>query len=317
MASINHTFYIKSRIMKMNLRSLAFPALFIAGMAWLASCQKDNSAAAPDTIESAAAASNEEVLQESAFNEIYDDVAGIDDATAGIDLGLYGTSGDGIFFNEAAGGGTVELNQPTARCFTVTVEPRDKAVFPKTVTIDFGAGCEVRGHLRKGKMIIVYTGRLHKPGSSAVTKFENFSIDQFRIEGEHTIKNITTPGANFRVFTRQIVDGKVTNMETGKYCIWNVFHTVKQVEGNGTPFYPRDDVFSITGTRKVSCSDGKSRTSEITSPLIREFGCKWIVRGTVQISLTGTVGTLDFGDGACDNAATITVNGQTRTISLR
>jgi hypothetical protein len=304
--------------MKMNLRSLALPAIMIAGMGWLASCQKDNSvASAPETIETAVAASGDEAVEEAVSDEIFNDVAGIDDATAGEDLGLYGLNGGGIFFNEAVGGGTEALNEPRTRCYTVTVSPMERGVFPKTVTIDFGSGCEVRGHLRKGKIIIVYSGRLHRPGSSAVTKFENFYIDQFRVEGEHTVKNITTPGSNYRVFTRQTVDGKITNTEKGTWCTWNVFHTIKQVEGNGTPFFPRDDVFSITGAKNVACSNGKTRTAEIVNPLIRRFGCKWIVQGTVNLSLSGTVGSLDFGDGTCDNTATITVNGENRTITLR
>lgn len=305
--------------MKMNTKTaLGFPGLLICMTLLMFSCQKDTSVdQAPADIESVAAASADEDIQNATFNELFDDVAGIDDATAGEDLGIYGTLGDGIFSTEANGGSSDQLNEPNTRCFTVTVTPREKGIFPKTVTIDFGAGCEVRGHLRKGKIIIVYSGRMHKPGSMAVTKFENFSIDKFKIEGEHTIKNITAPGGNFRVFTTQIVDGKITNLENGNWCLWNVFHTIKQVEGNGTPFFPRDDVYSITGVRKVECSGGRSRTSEITEPLIRKTACKWIVKGVVKITLNATVGTFDFGDGSCDNQATLTVDGASRAITLR
>jgi hypothetical protein len=292
-------------------------AFLLGSMAWLASCQKDDSTPAAANLETAVAASNAEAAQDASFNEVFDDVAGIDDATAGDDLGIYGTSGDGIFSGQAAGGNLDGTNQPRARCFTVTVTPRERGVFPKTVTIDFGTGCEVRGHLRKGKIITVYTGRMHVPGSSATTTFENFAIDSFAIEGKHTLTNATRPGGNNRVFTATVEGAKITNTNSGAWCAWSGTRTRTQVEGNGTPFFPVDDVFEVTGNRRVTCSDGKSWTSEVTTPLVRKFTCRWFVSGVLTIKFNDGEANLDFGNGDCDNQATLTVNGQSREITLR
>jgi len=305
--------------MKMNTKkALTFPGLIITLLLLMVSCQKDKSTNNVETdIQSLVTASSDELTQESTFNEVFDDVTGIDDATAGEDLGIYGTNGDGIFTGQASGGGIDLVNEPSTRCFTVTVTPRERGVFPKTVTIDFGSGCEVKGHLRKGKIITVYTGRLHVPGSKAVTSFDNFSIDSFKIEGKHIVQNTTSPGSNQRSFTTTVENARITNINNGNWCAWNGSRTFKQVEGNGTPFFPKDDIFSITGNRSGQCSNGKSKTSEIIEPLVKKFTCKWIVKGVVKISLNNTVGLLDFGDGTCDNKATITVDGVSRAISLR
>ena len=304
--------------MRINFRTRTILSAFLlGGMAWLASCQKEDNAPTQATLETAVAASNAEAAQDASFNEVFDDVAGIDDATAGDDLGIYGTAGDGIFSGEATGGSLDLTNQPRVRCFTVTVTPRDRGVFPKTITIDFGTGCEVRGHLRKGKIITVYTGRMHTPGSSATTTFENFSIDSFAIEGKHTLTNATQPGGNNRVFTATVENAKVTNTNSGAWCAWNGTRTRTQVEGNGTPFYPVDDVFQVTGNRRVNCSDGKNWSSAVTTPLVRKFTCRWFVSGVLTITFTGGEANLDFGDGTCDNKATLTVNGQSREITLR
>jgi hypothetical protein len=305
--------------MKMNKKmTLILPGLMLSMILLMVSCQKDKSTSNnPADIESVVAASADEDMLDATSNEIFDDVAGIDDASAGDDLGVYGNDGDGIFSKQSNGASTDLTNEPNTRCFTVTVTPREKGVFPKTVTIDFGSGCEVRGHLRKGKIITVYTGRLHVPGNKAVTTFENFSIDSFKIEGKHTLQNTTTPGSNQRSFTSTAVNAKITNMNSSKWIAWNSTHTKVQVEGNGTPFFPRDDVFNITGGRRTENSAGKSRSSEITEPLVKKFTCKWFVKGLVKISLNDTVGMLDFGEGTCDNKATITVGGVSRTITLR
>jgi hypothetical protein len=304
--------------MKMNAKkALTFPGFMITMLLLMVSCQKDKSTNNVTTdIESLVTASSEELSQESTFNEVFDDVTGIDDATAGEDLGIYGADGDGIFTGQASGGGSDQLNEPSTRCFTVTVTPRERGVFPKTVTIDFGNDCEVMGHLRKGKIITVYTGRLHVPGSKAVTGFDNFSIDSFKIEGKHTVQNTTLPGSNQRSFTTNAENARITNVNNGNWCAWNSTRNMTQVEGNGTPFFPKDDIFSITGTRRGECSNGKSKTSEIIEPLVKKFTCKWIVKGVMKISLNNTVGLLDFGDGTCDNKATLTTDGVSRAISL-
>jgi hypothetical protein len=308
----------KSPFMLTNFRTRTILGAFLLiGMAWLASCQKDNNPASPADLESAVAASDAEAIQDANFNEVFDDVAGIDDATAGEDLGIYGTDGDGIFSAQAAGSSLDATNQPLTRCFTVSVTPRQRGVFPKTVTIDFGTGCEVRGRLRKGKIITVYTGRMHVPGSSATTTFENFSIDNFAIEGKHTLTNATQPGGNTRVFTATVEGGKITNTTTEEWCQWNGARTRTQVEGNGSPFYPLDDVFQVTGKREVTCSGGKKWSSEVTTPLVRKFTCRWFVSGVLTITLPAGQAALDFGNGTCDRKATLTFNGERREITLR
>jgi hypothetical protein len=309
----------KSPFMKMNTKmARTFSGLMVSMLLFMISCQKDKSTTPTlADIETVAAASIDENIQDATFNEVFDDVAGIDDLSAGEDLGIYGLEGDGIFSGQAVDGNSGLTNEPSPRCFTVTVVPKERGVFPKTVTLDFGTGCELRGHLRKGKIITVYTGRLHVPGNKAVTSFENFSIDSFKIEGKHTLQNTTAPGGNQRSFTSTVENARITNMNSGKWVAWNSTRTIVQVEGNGTPFFPRDDIFNITGNRRSENSEGRSRSSEIIEPLVKKFTCKWIVKGTVKISLKETNGLLDFGDGTCDNKATITVGGASRTISLR
>jgi hypothetical protein len=51
-------------------------------------------------------------------------------------------------------------------------------------------------------------------------------------------------------------------------------------------------------------------------PLLKKMSCRWIVSGTIEMQAGENLVILDYGDGECDNIATITVNGETTEITL-
>lgn len=298
--------------MKSNL-SVPVIALSALCLLFVSSCQKDKNPSGKADTELVASATADEQLLESTFNDVYDDATGIDDLTAGEDIGIYGSTGAGVFSRSIPD----PSGRTATRCFTVTVTPKEKGVFPKTVTLDFGTGCETRNHIRKGKISFTYTGRLHVPGNQVITSFENYSIDSFSVEGKHTLTNSATAGANQKSFSVKVENARVTNTLSGKWWTWNSERHFKQTEGNGTDFYPFDDVLSIEGGSNGSTSAGRNWVSEITNPLVKKFTCRWLVSGVIEVSVNNTVGTLDFGNGTCDNKANLTVNGASRTLTLR
>jgi len=110
----------------------------------------------------------------------------------------------------------------------------------------------------------------------------------------------------------------------GDVVEWNSTKTIEQIEGSHTPIL-RDDVFKKTGNSSGQSVRGLRTTSwlsEITEPLIRKNTCRWIVKGkirTVRRNLSNTspwISILDFGNGMCDNQATLNINGNIRTITL-
>jgi hypothetical protein len=95
-------------------------------------------------------------------------------------------------------------------------------------------------------------------------------------------------------------------------------HEHTQTEGNGTPLNLLDDVYTITGNSTGINSNNNSWITEITQPLIRKFGCAWREKGqiTLTVKSNSITAILDYGDGACDNKATVTINGVTIPITL-
>jgi hypothetical protein len=300
-----------------NLKALTL-LLFAGGAMYLASCKKESSdvPATEADLESTALIA----VQDAVADELYEDASnvatGIDDATAGDDLGIYGNDGYGVFGGQAnLGGSDLQARNTDPRCFTVTVTPMEKGVFPKTVTVDFGSGCVGKdARLRKGKVITVYTGRMHAPGSTATTTFDGYSVNGFDVSGTVIVTNLST--SNNRAFKREIKNGRIANSLLGKVCEWSAVRTLTQVEGNGTPFFPPDDIFRMTGWSRGATNDGKTWDDEIIEPLVKAVACKWIQKGTIRFNHNNRQGTLNFGTGDCDNKATLAVGNLTKEITL-
>jgi hypothetical protein len=303
---------------KLSLFTRLLTAAFIASLAMVA-CKKEQSAtlSAAEEEQIATYSTQSETETEVAFNDVFDDVMGVN-----TEVGIGGT---GIFGRIGAAGREMGVDSlPSCTVVTLT-QLNAPARFPMKIVIDFGTGCVGRdGHKRSGKIITEYSGRLIEPGSSATTRFENYYFDSVSVQGTHKITNTTAAGSNQRQFTIDITDGKLTK-PNGDYSVWTSHRVITQVEGNGTPQLPQDDIFKITGSEHGKIKHGNllyAWQSEIIEPLVKRFTCHWISQGTVRIKRetlpdnSQWVATLNYGQGLCDYFASLTVNGQSRDIQL-
>jgi hypothetical protein len=199
-------------------------------------------------------------------------------------------------------------------CATVTVTPLSG--FPKTIVIDFGVqGCAANGVFRRGKINIVLTDSLRRPGSVATMTFDNYFVNGYKKEGTITWTNTSVP--NSKSWNRTCVNGKITAPD-GRWWKHSGTQDIVQITGVATHNNLLDDEFSITGNCTVENSAGRSRTSTITNALKKKTICANIDQGTVRIQGPNHYAIIDFGNGNCDNLATISIDGRTpRTIILR
>ena len=210
-------------------------------------------------------------------------------------------------------GGRVAIGARADACATVTISPADTVSYPKTMTIDFGSGCtSPNGVTRKGKLVITLTGKMRKTGSVISVTFNDYYVNGYKVEGTFSITNNSTP--NGLVFTTQTTNGKVT-FPSGAWFSHSGTKTFTQTAGYGTPAFA-DDSYAITGSFSNANSEGKSVSGTITTALVKTFTCKNIVSGVIQFTHNGISGTLDFGNGTCDNAAVITVGTRTYPVTL-
>jgi hypothetical protein len=211
------------------------------------SCKKEESltpltATETDPVELAATqeATAAEAATEAQFDDVFNITASMNKSEVGEDLGV-----------SANVSGLSELGSTTtttARCFTITVVPNIPHVFPKTVTIDFGAGCLGRdGKYRKGKIVSIYTNPMVVPGAKVSTTFVGYYVDSFKVEGTHITENTSTP--NMQGWKVKVIDGKITNTNTYRWRKWNSVKDVLQVAG--TSILPaRAHVNKREGTKK-------------------------------------------------------------------
>lgn len=199
-------------------------------------------------------------------------------------------------------------------CRVVTITPTGN-VFPKTMTIDFGTGCGPAGNVRKGKIVSVISGPMKRSGTVIETRFVDFYINNNKITGT---KRIVINGLNENLnLTFTVSINHTVTAATGSSRNYSSVYLIEWRQGILTPA-KADDIFAIRGTESGRDSQGRNFSSTTLSPLIKKMSCDFIVAGKNQINVTGRPQLImDYGDGQCDNKATITAKGQTKEIVLK
>ena len=288
--------------------------LFVFTGLSILSCRKETSGGTDGEKQEASLASAESNAEaEFVFNDVFDNVMGVNN-----DVGMQGT---GVFGRSMNTSSTTE--RPNS-CFTVAIKQlAAPSLFPLQIIIDFGSGCEGKdGHVRKGKIIATYTGRLIVKGNKSTVSFDGYYIDSIKVEGAETIANTTSAGN--RQFTVDVENARLSKVN-GNYTEWNNHKVITQTDGGITPELALDDAFTIEGNSNGQMKRGDllaTWESHIEEPLVKKFLCRWIAQGIIKTTLgAGGAGTqwiavLDYGSGECDKKATVIINGVTQEISL-
>lgn len=183
---------------------------------------------------------------------------------------------------------------------------------------NIGCNC-LDGRIRKGSIQVVYTGNYRDSLSTHTITFSNYFVNNNQLLGSKTVTNLgrnTMGHPRFSV----AVNGSVVLANNGGTITWVSNRTREWVAGYTTLGFGNwnDDEYLISGTSSGTSASGTSFTAVITSPLKRALNCSWFTSGKIDFTPSGKVTrTIDFGNGNCDDAATLTINGTPYTISLR
>lgn len=196
----------------------------------------------------------------------------------------------------------------------VTVDPTGRA-FPKTITVDYGEGIElVNGRIISGKVSINVSARPRTNGATREVTYENFYVDSVNIAGGAT-RTFTGADSTERVFSN--VSDLTLTFADGAVLYRTSERTRTLAEGFETLFLHSDDVILITGNVNYEAENGATFSKTIVDPLVKTGACRFIVQGIVSFTLNGEdFAELDYGDGTCDDVATITKDNETRQITI-
>jgi hypothetical protein len=184
---------------------------------------------------------------------------------------------------------------------------------PRKMIIDFGSGCEGKdGKLRSGKVIIT-SSSFENMSATRTKTFENFSVNGLGIDGVITKK--VTLGFEDKTRVAEVVE-ELTLTSEEKVGTRNGTMTRKHEPGE--IFDRSDDVISSWGEVVTEWQDGKTVTKTISeeNPLVFLHACRQIVSGVLSVTSGENSWSIDYGQGDCDNKATITRNGVGREIRI-
>lgn len=211
-------------------------------------------------------------------------------------------------------------DESTAILSSCSVITFDTLAAAKTITVNFGTNnclCNDNRY-RRGGLIISFTGRYRDSLTVITVTPQNYFVNDNQVTGSKTITNKGHNSAHHLVYDIN-ANIQIIKANGGGTISWQSTRQREWTAGESTLIWT-DDMYSITGNASGTTSNGNSFNSVITSPLIRNmaFGCR---RHFTQGKLEHTPGGkatryIDYGNGACDDQATVTINGNVYPITL-
>jgi len=194
----------------------------------------------------------------------------------------------------------------------------DSVSTPRSMIINFGDTnflCD-DGNYRRGKILVTWTGKYRDNGTVITTTFDNFYQNDNKVEGTKTVTNAGRKRDGDMVFNIN-VQGKVTNTEN-QFITWNSTRTRTWIAGENTKTW-LDDKYTVSGTTNGINRNGFTFNTTTTKPLTVDLSCQWrIVSGVIELTPQGKpTRTIDYGNGACDRLATVTIKGKSFNITMR
>jgi hypothetical protein len=288
--------------MKINVNSLVFCfALMIA----ISGCERDSYELSPQD----SGAITEEALIDSYYQDM-DDLSGVL---------LQAPSEDDYSGGRVAATITIADNRFACDGIVVTIEAAAESTkeHPQgVIVVDFGTeGCkDLRGNIRKGKLMLVYSGRRFEFGSTVVVTPDNYFINGVKLEGTRTTTNVTGSTSDAPKFNVVLANGKAT-FQDGTFALRQSNITVSWIRG-ANPFQDKL-IIQTNSTASGVTRSGREYTVSVLKQLEYQRFCPIAVSGVKKymIDLTKEI-SLDYGAGTCDKTVTVTVEGITRTISI-
>ena len=198
-----------------------------------------------------------------------------------------------------------------AECATVSQNIEN---YPKEIIINYGDSCVGHhGDTLSGIITITMTDTIINAGAKYSIIYNGVYYGDKSIELKESIENLGQDAdSNWTIVhlseqTISYPDGTTSYHYNNDTTIWiNGFTTSER----------DDDIYYKTGNGKTVSTDGNEYSKWILTPLLYDKSCRYIKEGVIKMINVNDTIIIDFGDGSCDDLATMTKNGETTEINL-
>tara|TARA_R110000796_G_scaffold37722_4_gene95333 strand:+ start:238487 stop:239350 length:864 start_codon:yes stop_codon:yes gene_type:complete len=278
------------------MKKLNFYAAIAVTVITLWSCQKGDS--------------SESQMSELSVSESVEVMASVDEVEELIDQNIFYADSFLDFSGLTGKGDYHDRSGFFTTCATFEIVTLENSV---TVTISFDEGCtDCYGNEISGTITLMRT-KENDTYNSSIT-FTDLTINGYVVNGTKTYTRVAensngNPEITGTVDITIVTDAGIITKTGNK--------SVEVTAGSATDSY-LDDEITITGSSIYTSADEIVISAEITTPLVKLAECKYISQGIKEFTNNGAVSVLDYGDGTCDNTATLTdSDGVVTEIELR
>lgn len=199
-------------------------------------------------------------------------------------------------------------------CVTIQNVNYNKDTKQGILTLDFGStNCTCKdGKQRRGKIQVEYKGGKEVVGTSVVYTADQYFVNNYGVSGKKTVTYSAPLTWNIKV-----QDGIVTKPD-GTKVSWESDRVRKMIAGQTTLTDYTDDTYEITGTSNGVNAEGNKYAFSTETALVKSMGCQYIKAGKLKIERDGKKdAVVDYGDGTCDDKATVKIGNRSKDITLR
>ncbi|MCU0355731.1 MAG: hypothetical protein MUD08_18640, partial [Cytophagales bacterium] len=123
---------------------------------------------------------------------------------------------------------------------TITITPKGSNA-TGSVVIDFGTGVTYNGKTRKGKVLVTYTNRRREANGTRTIGFDNYSVNDNKVEGTKSVVFSNNITAESLVFSAVINSSLKITTAAGRTILWNSQRT-RTYDTKGTVRLEDDEV---------------------------------------------------------------------------
>ncbi len=279
--------------------------VLLLGISTLSSCNKDKEVT-PSTSEKSTSEQNFATAKTTL--EVIAEIQSLNDLA--MSVSMEGTTAP------QAGGRIAAIKE--LPCGTVAYQ-LDEETGTGTISIDYGSGQKCADDvLRKGKIIFTTTLTAEDNGLSMHAQFVGYEANSKKLDGNYIVGISINETADAMIYTYDFKDAVLTYPDGSKIS-WKSNYVINFSLNMGET---EDDMptmtWEMTGGISGTNRQGKTFSAQITSPLSLDIYCAYgITKGTYLLTAQGySEAVYDFGQGECDNQATLTIDGKSEKVTI-